>query len=625
MDIKELHSFKLSDAVKFHDRLNPKLWIGEHLDPQVRKQLLVIAKDFMTELGIHTPAVDDITISGSNAAYSYTPHSDLDLHILVDMSKLLDNDVYKELFHAKKTLYNDSHDITIRGVPVELYIQDSNEPVVSLGEYSILNDRWIKRPTKRRANLDQNATRAKFDKLLEMVSLALKTKDLKKLTKVIKNIKRYRQAGLDKGGEFSPENLAYKALRSQGLIEKLYKLRDKLHSELLSIDEMYRDPVTIQKEEQEKTFKASQVWNYVKKIHPADQQTDAGAGFWDKHRPNQNIWEAFDQPYPIKWEKGEFADYDALATLPDGKPLHIMFNNEGDGEFFIEFYRNNSQEVTGEGDAQRVFSTVLNAIQEFIKKEHPWRLMFSASKDNWAKQQKNSESRAKLYDRLVQRYANAWGYDMYHEDHGDQVTYELTQLKQNVKEASGYIPSAKQKNDPRFKTALTVDVAEEKEPLIMYHVTPTRNLPFIKRRGLIPTMGSRSSQIEHEVHGVFLFPDKISAEDAVMNWLGDQFDEDEDLAMLAVNVSGLEDSIQAGAEYEKISTVPIEPSRIKVIHTMLECSGYIPSVKQKNDPRFEKALTVDVHPDTMKKGAKKFGWKISRAGIPPTANPNGKF
>jgi hypothetical protein len=56
-----------------------------------------------------------------------------------------------------------------------------------------------------------------------------------------------------------------------------------------------------------------------------------------------------------------------------------------------------------------------------------------------------------------------------------------------------------------------------------------------------------------------------------------------------------------------------------------EASGYIPSEKEKNDPRFKTALTVDVHPYTMKKDAKKFGNKISRAGIPPTLNPNGKY
>ena len=166
--------------------------------------------------------------------------------------------------------------------------------------------------------------------------------------------------------------------------------------------------------------------------------------------------EAFDNPYKSKWEKSESGSYDALVRLPDGTNLSIMFNNEGDDEYQVEFYRNNSQEVTGEGDAQRVFATVLNAIQKFVKKHNPWRLRFSATKD--VEPGQNSESRAKLYNRLVDRYANALGYDTYNEDHGDQITYELTRLKPTVAEASGYIPSEKQKNDPRFKTALTVDV-----------------------------------------------------------------------------------------------------------------------------------------------------------------------
>ena len=95
----------------------------------------------------------------------------------------------------------------------------------------------------------------------------------------------------------------------------------------------------------------------------------------------QEIKEAFDQPYPIKWEKSEHGDYDALATLGDGTYLSIMFNNEGDDEYQIEFHRNNSQAVTGEGDAQRVFATVLDAIQQFLKVEQPWKFIFSASKD----------------------------------------------------------------------------------------------------------------------------------------------------------------------------------------------------------------------------------------------------
>ena len=56
-----------------------------------------------------------------------------------------------------------------------------------------------------------------------------------------------------------------------------------------------------------------------------------------------------------------------------------------------------------------------------------------------------------------------------------------------------------------------------------------------------------------------------------------------------------------------------------------EASGYIPSEKQKNDPRWKTALTVDVRPDTIKKNAKAFGFNTSRAGIPPTLKPSGEL
>jgi GNAT superfamily N-acetyltransferase len=48
-----------------------------------------------------------------------------------------------------------------------------------------------------------------------------------------------------------------------------------------------------------------------------------------------------------------------------------------------------------------------------------------------------------------------------------------------------------------------------------------------------------------------------------------------------------------------------------------EASGYIPSEKEKNDPRFKTALSVDVKPDSIKKNASAFNFKVSRAGIPP--------
>lgn len=237
MQLQELDSFKLSDAVHFHNELNPAVFHGDHMRPEVREQLFMIAKDFIEHLGINDIDVSDITISGSSAAYSYTKHSDIDLHVLVDLNQFNDDDVYRELFDAKKTIYNDTHDIMIDGYEVELYVQDTNQPVISLGEYSVLNDKWIKLPRKRKAHFDQIATKLKFDKLIKLAGFALKTNNLDKIQTLIKTIKKYRQAGLDINGEFGPENLAFKALRSKGVIKKLYDKLNELHSDRLSLPE----------------------------------------------------------------------------------------------------------------------------------------------------------------------------------------------------------------------------------------------------------------------------------------------------------------------------------------------------------------------------------------------------
>lgn len=236
MNLKELDSFKLHDAVFFHDELNPSLFDGDRMNPDVRDQLLIIAEDFIDHLGLDDVKVEDVTISGSNAAYSYTDHSDIDLHILVDMDKMNNDIVYRELFDAKKTVYNDTHDIIVNGYDVELYVQDINQPHISLGEYSVMNDSWKRLPKKTRAHLDQYAAKAKYDKLLRLAKLAFKYSDEDKMHLVLKTLKKYRQAGLDMKGEFSPENLAYKALRNKGVVKKLYDKYNQLHSERLSLN-----------------------------------------------------------------------------------------------------------------------------------------------------------------------------------------------------------------------------------------------------------------------------------------------------------------------------------------------------------------------------------------------------
>ena len=145
------------------------------------------------------------------------------------------------------------------------------------------------------------------------------------------------------------------------------------------------------------------------------------------------VKEAFNQPYPVKLNKSEDGDYDALVKLPDGTSMDIKFNNHG-GVWDMEFYRGQSQDVTGEGDAYRIFATMLSAVKQFINTENPRIVSFQATKDvdpNDA----NPESRAKLYDRMVDKFANQLGYNASMDDYGDTVEYELVS-KQGMREGN---------------------------------------------------------------------------------------------------------------------------------------------------------------------------------------------
>jgi len=167
--------------------------------------------------------------------------------------------------------------------------------------------------------------------------------------------------------------------------------------------------------------------------------TQKGRGWVGRDREGHPIGggpvdEAFDQPYDMSWEKGEAGeDYDALVRLPDGSNLSIMFNEEGPGQYMVEFWRGAEQSVTGEGDAQRIFATVLAAIAKFIQQHQPQSIVFSAHKEDDPEQK--SDSRSKLYNRLVQRYAGTIGYSYRSWDTGDSVQYELTRLKPGVAES----------------------------------------------------------------------------------------------------------------------------------------------------------------------------------------------
>ena len=219
MNIHELDSYNLGDAVKFHRRLNPRIWgRDEQLLPEVREKLLAIAADFQEFLGVEDLDVQDITISGSNAAYSYTKNSDIDLHLVVNMPA---DPVYQELFNAKKYQYNDEHNIKIGGADVELYVQPADQAHHSQGIYSIKDSEWRQIPQRKRAQVDDACVRDKTADLDSRIHAAVKSKNIETISTLWDKIKAMRKIGLEQHGEFGCENISFKMLRNSGCIRLL--------------------------------------------------------------------------------------------------------------------------------------------------------------------------------------------------------------------------------------------------------------------------------------------------------------------------------------------------------------------------------------------------------------------
>lgn len=70
----------------------------------------------------------------------------------------------------------------------------------------------------------------------------------------------------------------------------------------------------------------------------------------------------------------------------------------------------------------------------------------------------------------------------------------------------------------------------------VYHFSPAEHLPEIQRQGLIPQIGPRSRKLGEPRPAIYFFPTLAGAEDALMNWLGDEFDEAQPIALLRVNI-----------------------------------------------------------------------------------------
>ena len=205
----------------YNDTLNPNIWDNLKLKPEIKEKLLQIGKDFYADTETDAP-LKDILFVGSLANYNWSDTSDFDVHVVINFKDVDENvELVEKLVNALKSKWNDDHDIHVKQHNVEVYIQDVTKENRSTGVYSLMQDKWLSEPQKENIEIDKEKIQEKYNDFVRKINSAIKTQDIDKLKSIIKDVYDMRQAGLDKSGELSTENLVFKILRNRNYIEKL--------------------------------------------------------------------------------------------------------------------------------------------------------------------------------------------------------------------------------------------------------------------------------------------------------------------------------------------------------------------------------------------------------------------
>ena len=159
---------------------------------------------------------------GSNASYNYTKNSDIDIHLVVDMEKLSKDKKFAQFANdGEKSLFNKRYDIRLKGVEVEVYVEDIKAATISNGVYDLYARKWVKEPVKIESEIDEKSYMEKYKKVEKKVKELIKTGTKKEIEKFMNDLYKKRRDSLIRYGEIGDYNQIFKDLRAEGYVDKL--------------------------------------------------------------------------------------------------------------------------------------------------------------------------------------------------------------------------------------------------------------------------------------------------------------------------------------------------------------------------------------------------------------------
>lgn len=218
-------------------KLNPVIWDSENkIIPNIKNKLITIANKVETDVATKVK-IKNIYLTGSLATYKWTPASDFDLHIIVDILEKHSDNTLSEYLDLRCKIFNLEHSIFIKGYKVEVNMKEQEVLLKDKAVYDLIKDEWIVLPNPETRDLNDpevlDLAKQYQDKIDELIYSNGSIGDIETLKK---EIKKLRTDGLKEEGEYSIGNLTFKKLRNTEYIGKLFDYKRNLVNKQLSLE-----------------------------------------------------------------------------------------------------------------------------------------------------------------------------------------------------------------------------------------------------------------------------------------------------------------------------------------------------------------------------------------------------
>ena len=230
-------------SLEAKEELSSTIWDNEQLKEEVKDHLLQVSHDFMDFMDLDVN-IHDLLLVGSMAGYNYSKHSDIDLHIVLDFKDISeDKDLLQRYFSLAKSKWNRSRGTILFGHDVEVYVEDMEDERIPTATYSLTKGDWINRPKRDKMAIDYDGVTKKVNEKmseideLENLFQAEEYEEAYEMGMSLRSkLRSFRQSGLDRDGEYSNENLAFKVLRRSKSLDRLNDITKKSYKNMRSAE-----------------------------------------------------------------------------------------------------------------------------------------------------------------------------------------------------------------------------------------------------------------------------------------------------------------------------------------------------------------------------------------------------